>query len=370
MTSLRENFRRIMAYEPYDHLPNLYFGTWAETKVRWHAEGLAGISLTGDAGPFIAGMDPDWEEGMWDIQGLVHIEPLSPYPAELIEETETTRTVRTPLGALHKESKQGSSIPQHLEEALLPNWDSWRRFKKFLDPHDKTRWVPDWENKAADLNRRTRITTIFAGSLFGWPREWLGVEQISYLAYDDPRLYEEIIATLAEYYMALLEPVLRKVDFDFLYFFEDCCGSSGPLFSPAAYRKYYQRYYEKMIRFYRSLGVKTILLDSDGKTDPLIPCWLDSGVDILFPIEVGTWRADPLSLRQQYGRRLRMMGGVDKHVIVQGEQAIRAHLERLKPITAEGGFIPLPDHRIPPDCSLKQFQVYVRVFDEVFNQKS
>jgi uroporphyrinogen-III decarboxylase len=271
------------------------------------------------------------------------------------------------LGAVHKESRTGSSIPLHLEEALQPNRDSWRRFKKFLDPNDKSRWAPDWEQKAAQLNQRARVTTIHAGSLFGWPRDWMGVEQISYLAYDDPRFYEEIIDTLAEYYMALLEPVLRRVDFDFLYFFEDCCGSSGPLFSPATYRKFYQRYYEKMIRFYRDLGVRTILLDSDGKTDPLVPCWLDSGVDILFPIEVGKWQADPLSLRRQYGRRLRMMGGIDKHVIPHGEGAIRAALERLKPVTDQGGFIPLPDHRIPPDCSLEQFQVYVRVFNEVFN---
>ena len=367
MNTLRENFRRIMAFEPFDHLPNWYFGTWPETKVRWRDEGLEGIPLTGDAGPSLAGMDPDWEEGMWEIQGLVNIGPVSSAPQEILAETASYRIVHTPLGGVNKESKQGSSIPQHIEQALLPTRDSWRRFKKFLDPSDSSRWVPDWESKALELNQRTRVTTILAGTLFGWPRDWMGVEQISYLAHDDPLLYEEIIDHLAEYFMALCGPILRKVNFDFLYFFEDCCGSSGPLFSPAAYHKFYHRYYVKMIDFYRSLGVKTILMDSDGKTDNLMPCWLDSGFDILFPIEVGKWQADPVFLRQKYGHRIRMMGGVDKHIIPQGEQAIRAHLERLKGIVAEGGYIPLPDHRIPPDCSLDQFQVYIRVFNEVFN---
>jgi uroporphyrinogen-III decarboxylase len=85
---------------------------------------------------------------------------------------------------------------------------------------------------------------------------------------------------------------------------------------------------------------------------------------------VGKWQADPVFLRQKYNRRMRMMGGVDKHIIPQGEPAIRAHLERLKGIVAEGGYIPLPDHRIPPDCSLEQFRVYIRVFNEVFNNTS
>ena len=40
--------------------------------------------------------------------------------------------------------------------------------------------------------------------------------------------------------------------------------------------------------------------------------------------------------------------------------------ERLRTLVEEGGFIPLPDHRMPPDCSLEQFRNYVKVFRSVF----
>ena len=113
------------------------------------------------------------------------------------------------------------------------------------------------------------------------------------------------------------------------------------------------------------MGIPFVLIDSDGKTDALIPCWLESGFDIFFPIEIGTWKADPIDLRRRFGRRLRMMGGVNKHIIPQGKAAVRAELQRLKPLVQEGGFIPLPDHRIPPDCSLDDFRRYVEVFREV-----
>jgi uroporphyrinogen decarboxylase len=92
-------------------------------------------------------------------------------------------------------------------------------------------------------------------------------------------------------------------------------------------------------------------------------------VDIIFPIEVGTWRASPVELRRRFGRRLRMLGGVNKHVIPKGEAAVRAELEPLRPVVEEGGFIPIPDHRIPPDCSLENFRTYVRVFKEVFGER-
>ena len=278
----RERFRALMNYEPIDRMPLYYFGTWAETKVRWREEGLPGIDVAGSQGPQVPGMDPDWE-GM-----------------------------------------------------------------------------------AADLNKSERLTPFCLGSLFGWPREWMGVEQLTYLSFDDPLLFEEIIDYLTEYYIRLFRPVLEKARFDFAYIFEDCCCKSGPLLSPATYDKHYARYYRRLIDFCHDMGVEFVLLDSDGKVDALLPHWLASGVDIVFPIEVGTWRSDPVVLRRQYGRELRMVGGIDKHVIPKGEAAIREHLEHLKPLAAEGGYLPMPDHRIPPSCSLEEFRTYLRLFQEIF----
>jgi len=121
-----------------------------------------------------------------------------------------------------------------------------------------------------------------------------------------------------------------------------------------------------MIAEYRRRGGLLLLIDSDGKIDDLLPLWLETGFDIIFPIEVGTWKASPVALRRRHGKRLRMMGGVDKHVIPRGEAAVRTHLEALRPAVDEGGYLPMPDHRIPPDCSLDAFRTYLRVFKETF----
>jgi hypothetical protein len=362
----RERFRALMNYEPIDRMPLYYFGTWAETKVRWREEGLVGIGVSGSQGPQVPGMDPDWEEGMWGSHGLVNINPISPDPEEVLEETEEYRIVRTSLGAVLKHSKLGSSIEQHIEEALQPTRASWERFKGFIDPDTPERRPPDWEAKAAALNQRERLTPFCLGSLFGWPRGWMGVEQLTYLSIDDPVLFEEIVDYLTEYYITLFRPVLEKTRFDFAYIFEDCCCKSGPLLSPATYDKHYAKYYRRLTDFCHEMGVDLVLLDSDGKVDALLPRWLDSGVDIVFPIEVGTWQANPTAMREQYGKKLRMIGGIDKHVIPQGETAIRQHLERLKPLAEEGGYLPMPDHRIPPDCSLDQFRRYLQIYQETF----
>ena len=64
-----------------------------------------------------------------------------------------------------------------------------------------------------------------------------------------------------------------------------------------------------------------------------------------------------------------MIGGIDKHVIPEGEAAIRQHLEPLKALAAEGGYLPMPDHRIPPNCSLEQFRTYLRIYQDVFSNE-
>jgi uroporphyrinogen decarboxylase len=346
-------------------MPVYYFGLWDETLLRWQQEGIADLESI----PAVTGMDPDWEAGMWDTHGLMNINLIAPQGEdEVIDETPDYRVVRTPLGDIMQVGKLGSSIPHYLEHALKPTRESWHQFQRYLDPCDPSRYAPDWRAKGAHFNRRNRVATFLAGSLYGWPREWMGVEAISYLPYDDPLLFEEIIAFLTDRLIALYKPLLQQVQFDFAYIFEDCCSKTGPLLSPRIYESVYRKYYRKLVDFYHDMGVPFVMLDSDGKVDALMPLWLESGIDIVFPIEVGTWQANPAAFRKRYGKRLRMFGGVNKLAIPLGDAAIRAELAPLRELAAEGGYIPIPDHRIPPNCSLEQFKTYVRVFKEVFAQ--
>jgi len=369
----RERFCAVMDYALVDRLPITYFGTWPETKVRWRQEGLdVPMVLASNGGPQLSEMDTDWEMSpdnagsIWDNQGLLDPGPRSNGSWEVLAEDDDTCTWRTSFGGIVQTGKHGSSIPHMIEPDLKPTHADWHRFKKFLDPSDPVRWSPGWQNRAEWLNQRSHMTCFFGGSLFGKLRDWLGVEAISYLQYDDPALYEEMIEFQADYYIELNRSLLQHVSFDFAYIFEDCCGKSGPLFSPDAYKQFYDKYYRRLVEFYHAQGVRQVMLDSDGKIDDLLPLWLDSGIDIIFPIEVGTWQADPVALRKRYGRRLKMIGGIDKNLIPRGAATIRAHLEHLRPIAEEGGYIPMPDHRIPPDCSLNDFVQYLSIFNEVF----
>ena len=365
----KERFHNLFSFQDIDRIPCYFFGSWAETKTRWKKEGFKEITPGEtdwyvDAGPQLPGMDPDWEKGMWGIYDLVQTGPVGDIEPCTLWENETRKAIRTSIGEELIICKDGASISHTTKFALEPTRQSWNNFRRFFDTDG--RYSENWEQKAAGLNEENRVLPLFGGSLYGLLRNWMGVENISYLMYDDPELLDEMVSHMADHHMRLTEKVLDIVSFDFVYIFEDCCGSSGPLFSPGKYKEIFDKHYKRLIQFYKDKGVPFVLIDSDGLAEALIPCWMGSGFDIFFPVEVGKWGANPADLRKKYGK-LRIMGAVDKHLIYGAEEKLRSHLESLRPSVHEGGFLPIPDHRIPPETSFNDMQRYIEIFHEVFN---
>ena len=64
-------------------------------------------------------------------------------------------------------------------------------------------------------------------------------------------------------------------------------------------------------------------------------------------------------MKKKYGKKLRVIGGINKLELEKGPDAIDAEIERRIPLMAEGGFIPLPDHLITPGTSLENYKYYL-----------
>ena len=367
----RERFLRVFRGEPVDRIPLYYFGSWVETKQRWADEGLGGGCLTGDCGPQLPWMDTDWECGMWGTFGLVNLHAFGDQAYRILEDTEDYYIEETPIGLVQKVTKKGSSVRHTLKYPLEPTRESWEHFKTFLRADDPRR-VPAYRaERIQEVASRDFVGAFFGGSLYGWMRDWMGVEELSVMMYEEPELLKEMVDFLADFFIEVYRPFLKDCHFEFAYIFEDCCGSHGPLFGPSCFDRIYRDAYTKLIRFYKEeCGVPLVLLDSDGRCDELIPSWLSVGVDIIFPAEVGTWNGGAEDIRSKFGRNVAVFGGVNKFKLSLPEEELRAYLLTLKPCVDEGRFIPIPDHRIPPEISLADMERYCKVFKEVFSYET
>jgi len=380
----RHRAMAVLHYEDYDRLPIVHFGFWHETLEKWAEEGHidpAEARFWGDGNPADAaitaklGFDFNWYNCYSPYTGL-----LPPIESKILEEMpDGTRKVLDGNGAIILQKDDATGIPTEIDH-ILKDREAWEEtfLPRLAFSEDRVRkarvnigkeMVP-FEPQGLEYLLKGEWDTplgLHCGSLYGVIRNWLGLVGSAYLLVDDEPLFDEIIDTVGELCYQCTKLALESgAQFDFAHFWEDISFKSGPLINPVVFRSKVGPHYKRITDLVHSYGIDIVSLDSDGKIDELIPIWFDNGVNTMFPIEVGTWDANIAPWRQEYGKELRGVGGMNKKVFAYDFDAIDAEVERLKPLVELGGYLPCPDHRIPPDAKWENVQYYCSRMHEVF----
>jgi uroporphyrinogen decarboxylase len=363
----RERFWKWANYESVDKIPD--WADWLGPWETWLKQGLPA--------PAHMTQDSDWKawfidhfgfEGMFSAfwgQPRVPVD-IGPYPAferEVFEEKGNTILFRSGNGVIVRQfSHPGSSlISTEFVEYPIKNRKDWERYRdEHLNPEDAGRY-PDpetWEVLKAGWKDRDFIISIDGGSFYGFLRDWIGFENLSFFLYDDPDLVQEMMDTLADFFIRVLEKAVSEVQIDFAMFWEDMCYKAGPLLSPAHFRKFMLPNYQKVTDFLGKHGVKLSWVDCDGNIEDLLPLWIEGGVRGFYPLEVASGM-DAAKLQQKYGKSILMWGNVDKRALSAGRMAIDLELQRLAPIVRRGGLIPLVDHGVPDDVPYENYLYYL-----------
>jgi hypothetical protein len=381
----RERTHAILHYQDHDRMPVVHFGYWDQTLDKWAAEGHITeeqADAWADGNPIDAaiaeklGFDFNWNSC---FNPDTRLRP--EFERKVVKELpDGGRHVRNEEGAVILEKDDAVSIPKEIDHLLTDrrSWEEHYLPKLQFEAERVTKakvncdgeMIPYDEGGRAYLARGewTDPYGIHVGSLFGVIRNWLGLVGLSYLMVDDPGLFTEIIDTVGDLCYETTRWTLEHVDapFDFAHFWEDISFKSGPLVNPKIFREKVGPHYDRITDLVNDHGIDIVSLDSDGKIDQLIPVWLDNGVNTMFPIEVGTWRSSIGPWRAEYGKALRGVGGTDKVVFSRDYAAIDAEIERLKPLVDLGGYIPCPDHRLPPGAKWENVQYYCDRMRETF----
>ncbi len=371
----RERVRAVMHYESYDRLPCVAFGYWTETLDKWAAEGHVRretaelYKSTGDNGPADRevmdqlGFDFSWQSC---VSGNNALFPGFEHKVLKVE-PDGSQVIQDGNGHLVRIKPGLDSIPGELG-TLLTGREAWEKeYLPRLQYSDDRIPRAEFERLAEESKTREYPLWLHCGSLYGKIRDMLGVVELSYLQMDDEDLYKEIIDTMAGLALRVAEETLKfGIAFDGAHFWEDICFKNGPLVNPAVFAEFVGPHYREFADLLARYGIDQISLDCDGCIDKLVPIWLENGVNTMFPIEVGTWNASIAPWREKYGRALKGVGGMDKRVFAQDRAAVEAEIERLKPLVDLGGYIPCPDHRIPPDAKYELVAYYCELFRKAF----
>jgi uroporphyrinogen decarboxylase len=291
---------------------------------------------------------PYFEEGIrkevlreWRKQGLPKDADIAQlYPSD---QREVIEVDLEPQPKFNKWPRSRSDLKE-LFQRLLP-------YGRGRLPRGWAKRVRSWKNRDYPLMLRIHRGFFLSMGVYDWSR----FSELMDLLIDDPEFVREAMTIQGKFAAGLAERVLKDVVVDAALFSEPIGGNYGPLISP-----------HDVLHKYK---VETIVLVTYANARALIPSMLKWGFNCLWACEVNIEEMDYRNIRQEFGRELRLIGGIDLDALRRDKDTIRSEIEeKVPPLVADGGYVPLADGRIRSDVPYENYVYYRELLQKVTQQ--
>lgn len=336
----RERVGLVMSGAVPDRVP-IQDGFWRTTVERWRSEGLPD-----DVSP----------EDYFGTDEIVRVggDCSMQFVERVVEETERSRTVWGPNGALNRLLQTpGGERPQWLDYTIKSP-DDWLKHRHRMGYNDSRITESALETYRQGREKGRFIVYSVSGSFHvTWGK--IGMETLLVWMLEDPSLVSDMFAAHAQLCTEVYDGMRRRdLEFDGAFVGDDLGYKSSSLISPALYRELVYPHHKRLCDHFANDGLTTIL-HSDGNVNGLIPDFLDAGFDALNPLEVKAM-PDVRDLKREYGKRLVLYGGIDVRKLSGTREDIEEEIGSKVSVAKEGGgYIFASDHSVPHSVSFDNF---------------
>ncbi len=171
----------------------------------------------------------------------------------------------------------------------------------------------------------------------------------------DEALAEAVLERLLETYLGRVDVFAEKMAewVDVVLLNDDLGTQSGPMLSPATYRKRIKPLQARLFEHVKRRTGKPILFHSCGSVYRFIGDLIEVGVDALNPVQVSAADMDSRALKREFGRDITFWGGGCDTQTVLGSgspEEVRAEVKRrIDDLAPGGGFVFTQVHNVQPN---------------------
>jgi uroporphyrinogen decarboxylase len=167
-----------------------------------------------------------------------------------------------------------------------------------------------------------------------------------------PGLARQVLARCVDFSIALSEKAIQRFPLDWLWTGDDVASQQAMMISPRTWRALVK---PELARVFAVAKAHHLWLAYHccGALRPIIPDLIEIGLDVLNPVQGNCPGMDPLELKQEFGRQITFMGGLDtQELLPHGtvDQVRRETTRLIERMTRDGGgYILAASHTIPPE---------------------
>jgi uroporphyrinogen decarboxylase len=244
-------------------------------------------------------------------------------------------------------------------------------FKRHYNPDQRSRYARGFVKRSKRLRQRGRVLYVDASGggllqMLGLG-DWDSLVSVCLALLERPQIVEDLVQRTTDFYFLCLEKVLSKVPVDYASFYEPIAANTGPVISPAMFKRFAIPGYKKVIDLLERYQIPLrILCTTGGDLTSLLPSLIDAGINGLWISNIRSARMEYPKLRRRFGPEIALIGGIDSTALARDEAAVRKAVEQTVPDLLEGGhYLPCLDDRPRSNIPFAHYRLYRRILEEI-----
>ena len=166
------------------------------------------------------------------------------------------------------------------------------------------------------------------------------MEDLFFRMYDEPEAVDALMRHMVDYYAAVSQRIFDAAGdaLDVFFIGNDLGSQTGPLLSPALFRRFVLPHIKRLIDLGHAYRLK-VQMHCCGGFAPLIPDLIAAGLDGLHAVQPSCAGMDLATLKRDFGAKILFNGAIDSHhILIAGTpDLVRAKTRAVLDIMMPGG---------------------------------
>ena len=281
------------------------------------------------------------------------------YPGrgQLIDESDEWALRKDGNGATMRHWKVRPGVPEHIDFDIRDG-ETWRKgYREAVRAFDLQRVNLEPFIQTRKLCAEEKLFCFYSfAEIFELGKNYTGHVNMCIGMVEAPDWIHDMFDSFVEMLIQGFSYIFEKTGLpDGIYIYGDIGFKGKPFISPATHKQLVVPHNKRLIQFFKSKGLP-VVFHSCGFIEPLVPGFIETGIDMLQAMEVKAG-VDLPRLKPLYGDKIGFCGNVDVRELESNDLG-RVEAEVKKKVLAGkegGGYIFHTDHSVP---SSVRFETY------------